>query len=262
MTRRRRNSAPLLELLMHKPWWVSVVCAVIAYALFGILPRFMLSDPMLAGMRSTALAIAPWAGLVFLLPIPFSIANRSRKRAQLDNQRDIRTIRELSWKQFEELVAESYRRQGFAVIENTRAGADGGVDVWLKRGIEIHAVQCKHWRSRQVGVGTVRELFGVMSATGAAGGAVVCTGRFTQQAYQFAAGKRIRLIDGDALAGIVREIQNGAGVGSPPLPAAVSAACPCCGRDLVKRKARKGANAGAVFWGCEGYPSCRYTRDI
>ena len=35
--------------------------------------------------------------------------------------------------------------------------------------------------------------------------------------------------------------------------------CPHCGKPLVLRTAKKGANAGNQFYGCSGYPSCRYT---
>lgn len=34
--------------------------------------------------------------------------------------------------------------------------------------------------------------------------------------------------------------------------------CPCCGKKLVLRTAKKGANAGKQFWGCSGFPKCRY----
>ena len=33
--------------------------------------------------------------------------------------------------------------------------------------------------------------------------------------------------------------------------------CPRCGGKLIKRVARKGANAGNVFYGCEHFPKCR-----
>lgn len=36
--------------------------------------------------------------------------------------------------------------------------------------------------------------------------------------------------------------------------------CPSCGKRLVLRKARRGANVGERFWGCSSYPTCRYTR--
>lgn len=35
--------------------------------------------------------------------------------------------------------------------------------------------------------------------------------------------------------------------------------CPVCGKPMVIRTARQGANAGSQFWGCSGYPECRQT---
>ena len=37
--------------------------------------------------------------------------------------------------------------------------------------------------------------------------------------------------------------------------------CPKCGKAMVLRTARRGANAGEQFWGCSGYPKCRTTRN-
>jgi four helix bundle suffix protein len=39
-------------------------------------------------------------------------------------------------------------------------------------------------------------------------------------------------------------------------------ACPLCGKPLVVRTARKGAHAGAQFWGCSAYPACKGTRAL
>ena len=33
--------------------------------------------------------------------------------------------------------------------------------------------------------------------------------------------------------------------------------CPKCGRPMVRRTARRGANAGSEFWGCSEFPRCR-----
>ena len=38
--------------------------------------------------------------------------------------------------------------------------------------------------------------------------------------------------------------------------------CPKCGSELVLRTANKGKNAGKCFWGCSGFPKCKYTQDI
>jgi hypothetical protein len=40
-----------------------------------------------------------------------------------------------------------------------------------------------------------------------------------------------------------------------------SPACPNCGGSMVKRKAKKGANAGGTFWGCSSFPKCYGKRD-
>ena len=35
--------------------------------------------------------------------------------------------------------------------------------------------------------------------------------------------------------------------------------CPRCGKEMVLRIAKKGAHAGEQFYGCSGFPGCRYT---
>lgn len=37
--------------------------------------------------------------------------------------------------------------------------------------------------------------------------------------------------------------------------------CPRCGKQLVLRTAKKGTNAGQQFYGCSGFPNCRYSRN-
>lgn len=38
--------------------------------------------------------------------------------------------------------------------------------------------------------------------------------------------------------------------------------CPDCGGSMVHRSAKRGANAGSLFWGCSSYPRCKGTRAI
>lgn len=45
---------------------------------------------------------------------------------------------------------------------------------------------------------------------------------------------------------------------APPAPSvAPTKTCPKCGKPMVMRTAKQGANAGKSFWGCTGYPQCR-----
>lgn len=38
--------------------------------------------------------------------------------------------------------------------------------------------------------------------------------------------------------------------------------CPKCGSPLVKRRAKQGVHAGEEFFGCSGYPECRYIKNV
>jgi restriction system protein len=150
------------------------------------------------------------------------------------------------------------------------------VDLVMSRGSDRYFVQCKQWKARQVGVATVRELYGVMAAKGAAGGYVVTSGAFTDEARRFADGREIELIEGDRLAKLIAEqsasSERSVSPRSSPLPAhgtrgpvdAVSEvpSCPQCGSIMVLRTARKGDNAGKSFWGCSTFPKCRETRPV
>jgi restriction system protein len=183
----------------------------------------------------------------------------------LDRQSGIDSIRELTWREFERLVAEAYRRRGYLAEAVGTGSGDGGVDIRLTGPGETTLVQCKQWRAYTVGVTTVRELLGVVTAEKATKGIVVTSGRYTNAARRFAqqSGK-IELVDGPALAVLVREVQ-GAGqtplVQQPPVQIPESPPqCPSCGSDMVLRVARKGTNAGSQFWGCRKYPACRGTR--
>lgn len=172
-------------------------------------------------------------------------------------------LRSLEWKRFEELVAALVQKKGNRT-EVARTGFDGGIDIKVYSGgggKPIAIIQCKAWNSYKVGVKPVRELFGVMAAEQIGRGYFVTTGEFTNEARSFAHGKSLKLIDGvDLIAKIgklsnsqKRDIYNLATWGDYETPS-----CPSCGRKLVRRVSKKGKHPGEEFWGCPGYPRCRY----
>jgi restriction system protein len=178
------------------------------------------------------------------------------------------TLDGISWQEFEMLVGEAFRLQGYQVAETGGAGPDGGVDLVLRKGGEKFLVQCKQWKAFTVGVTIVRELYGVMAANGAAGGFVVTSGRFTDEAKTFAEGRNVTLIDGPALLKLIQRAQAARQAGSKePVTTAATAPkaviqplCPSCAKPMVRRTAKKGGTAGSTFWGCVDFPACRGTR--
>jgi len=198
MTRKRESIFAILAIC---PWWISVAASVIAYiVLRDLLPHIHAGDkltvPIVTGLGQLAYVSAPYVAFLLLLPLPFSLFNARQRKQTLESQTGLKSIRGLDWKTFEQLVGEAFRRQGFAVAETGQGGADGGLDLALRKGSELFLVQCKQWRAYKVSVNIVRELYGVMAAKGAAGGFVITSGKFTEDAKAFATGRNVELIDG------------------------------------------------------------------
>jgi restriction system protein len=134
-----------------------------------------------------------------------------REKGLLDAQTNRASLMALSWDRLEDLVAEAYRRQGYTVARMPRRGADGGMDLQLRRNGRFTIVQVKQWRANAVGVAVVQQMFGVMAARRAHAVVIITSGRFTRGAWQFVKGKPITLIGGKRLMELVRSVQAGGG---------------------------------------------------
>lgn len=191
------------------PWWMWAAGGVAGFFYLRFWLPTHSAHEGIAGRLVDTLHGWAWVPLVAGLAIAGLRWERQASRARLlDRQEDIETLRQMSWRDFERLVAECFARQGYRVQENGGGGADGGVDVVLRdRQGRIVLVQVKHWRG-PVGVSIVRELYGVMAAEGAAAGIVVTCGGFTRDAKAFAEGKALDLIGGYRLLRMINDVQR------------------------------------------------------
>jgi restriction system protein len=261
----------LFDLLRFTPAWVGPVLALADFALFRFLAPLVFPSsgfaPAVTRMFFQLMPLVAWATAIMVLVVWLvAEVDKLRNRNLLDSQSGIDSIRSISWRQFEALVAEAYRRQGYlAEVVGTDCG-DGGVDIRLRRQSDLVLVQCKQWRAYKVGVTTIREMLGVVVSEKAKSGIVVTSGRFTQEARRFAeANPIIKVIDGPALSILIRTVQGGAYKDPGKSPASAPRledlhmdppSCPSCGSLMVMRTARRGVNAGSQFWGCPKYPTC------
>lgn len=291
MARRKRTSTAdgLLELVAMLPWWAGVLLALVSYFVLHNIASQPLVAPTQPSQMGTIVTQSIWKSLAtvgqYFVPficvlgaVTSAWRRGERKNLVADVARSKATdaLDGMSWRQFEMLVGEGFRLQGYQVAETGGGGADGGVDLVLtkpgKNGGEKFLVQCKQWRAYKVGVDVVRELYGVMAAKGATGGFVVTSGRFTDEAISFASGRNVTLVDGPKLHGLLRQAQASAerspaqkpavSPAHSPAPSAQALACPLCSKPMIRRTAKRGANVGDEFWGCTGYPTCRGTRPI
>jgi restriction system protein len=278
MGRRKGGLTDLLDLTSKLPWKVSAGLAPVSFVVLHLIantfahaaPAANLGDMGSVVIRSSVYVFA--ALFQYVLPLALlagsavAFARRHRANALLNGARSNGTtnIGGLSWRDFERVVGEGFRRRGFEVVERGGPAPDGGIDLVLTRGKERFPVQCKQWRAQQVGVSVVRELYGVMAAEEAAGGFVVTSGTFTKDARQFAAGRNVELIDGQGLDSLLRDgrgAESDVKLGTVEAHASENATpmCPRCRSPMVMRTAKKGRNVGGSFWGCAQYPKCRHT---
>lgn len=194
------------------PWWLGALLAVAFYV--GL--HYVASQPrpevhslaslyqhlgtlLVRGLATIGQYVLP----ALCLAGSWLAFSEQRKRTQLLQQVTANpaadALDDITWQEFEVLVGEVFRRLGYQVEETGGGGADGGIDLILRRNGEKFLVQCKQWKAFRVSVEVVREMFGLMTAKGADGGFVVTSGRFTKPAREFAQGRNLSLIDGPAL---------------------------------------------------------------
>lgn len=263
----RREEKPV-DILIKAPWWVSVVLALVVFVgMRWVVPAMVGNTQFGHGIGMGIAKMAPWPTFLFLMFAAGSAAFAAKKRKLVDGQMSLGSLRNVDWKQFEWMVGEAYRRMGYAVEESLGGGADGGIDLVLRKDGATTLVQCKQWKVFAVGAPIIREMFGLLAHHRAARAIVITSGHFTREAEAFAAGKPIDLVDGPKLLTLIQGVQftnahKAVPTSETPEAQPAALACPKCGSTMVLRTAKRGPNTGNSFWGCSTYPACNGTREV
>ena len=111
----------------------------------------------------------------------------------------------IDWQDFENLIREIFEKEfssSGGEVKITQASRDGGVDAIAFdpdpiRGGKI-VIQAKRY-TNVVGVSAVRDLYGTTMNEGATKGILVTTANYGSDAYEFAKGKPLTLLNGSNL---------------------------------------------------------------
>jgi restriction system protein len=136
-----------------------------------------------------------------------AIKQKKKVRSLLSKHKTIKSLKSLSWYDFELLTMELYAKMGWEVRGNEKKGADGGVDVWMRKGRKTAIVQCKRYENSPVTIKLIREMYGLKYEYDADEVYIVTTSRFTKDCASFAKGKNILLVDGNDLVQLIAEYQ-------------------------------------------------------
>lgn len=173
----------------------------------------------------------------------------------------VQQLHSIDWFQFEQLVALVYRKQGYTVSRRGGANPDGGIDLVIEKDGTRTAVQCKHWKTWNVGVKAVREFLGALTDSGIQRGLFVTLGGYTGEAKHLADKHGITVVNETALARMVEATDARFDPAVLEILHDTRKMCPKCERQMVLRTAKRGRSAGQQFWGCSDFPRCRCRMD-
>lgn len=189
---------------MLLPWWLNFLITILSLSSPYLFKVFLLDKQInnvifLEKLNLVLFQYHLWIGGFFavLTLITYFIDKKSERLFYAVNS--LQDLKNISWEDFELVVGETFRKDGYSVTQRGGAQADGGIDLEAHKVFSRTIVQCKHWKKSQVGVQIVREMYGVLIHEGAKEVYIVTCGKFSKDAKEFAKNKPIILVDGKEL---------------------------------------------------------------
>ena len=157
------------------------------------------------------------SALSTITPIaPIIVMDKTDKRfvqeySVMDSVSEGTNLAAMDWQDFENLIREIFEQE-FSLnggeVKITQASRDGGVDAVAFdpdpiRGGKI-VIQAKRY-TNVVGVSAVRDLYGTVMNEGATKGILVTTSNYGNDAYEFASGKPLTLLNGANLLSLIQK---------------------------------------------------------
>ncbi|MGG4456899.1 restriction endonuclease [Brevibacillus porteri] len=197
--------------------------------------------------------------VVTLLLALFAVLNIYKQRARKQRIKKIgmSDIDRMDGHQFEQYLALLFSAIGYSV-QVTPASRDYGADLIIAKNSTRIAVQAKRQRNA-VGIGAVQEVSGAKAYYNTDQAWILTNDRFTSSAVKLARSANVMLYDRSKLMDFILQIHPDL----VPIPRNILQGVPAkevicqCGEKMIKRKGPSGQ-----FWGCKGFPKCRYTQPI
>jgi restriction system protein len=211
--------------------------------------------PRLIGAAGTHLSfLGAWRN-------PFAGSPQAAALAAVDTRKwSAPLLKQLEWRRFEELCAAYFELLGFRT-RSAPSGA-GGADIHLsaagsdRTSIVLHG---KAWDAHRIGIKAARELRSAMASAQAREGVLVTSGRFTQEAIDYARKEGIELIDGAGLLAKIDALVPENSLALLKLATQGDFLTPTCPDCSIKMTPRTSTREGRKFWGCSNYPRCKHT---
>lgn len=234
-TRLREAIDKQSNIVRRNTWIVALIGSVFAafgYGMLGGVAGFIVGGALQSVLQNDCGPIIMMGGIIiggvlgFIIVLTEPYCERrelTRYRKQLSDpqyhkialyEEAVRTYeyrQERYWKslkgaKFERALARLYTDMGYSV-EQTKGSGDEGIDLILRKNNKEIIVQCKG-HEKPIGVGAVRDLYGVMMHSGAERAVLACPTGFTDGVRKFANGKPIDLLAAKELVEMAESVRN------------------------------------------------------
>jgi restriction system protein len=220
--------------------WGCLVPTYVSGAVVLVLPVALRWVPLWYEIVDFAvIAVAAILGIAYIA----ALSRAARLRNLLNWTSD---LRRLDADEFEWLIFEVFRREGYAVQKvGSQHHGDGNIDLVLSRDATRIIAQCKRWTAQFVGPADVQRFAGTFPAHGDATGRwFVTLSDFTESAQTAAERAGVLLINGTDLAERLQRVRRTEG-------------CPKCGTPMLLDRSAFG------WWlRCPRFGTCDGKRDL
>jgi restriction system protein len=182
----------LFAILLRSHWWISFAIA----AALLLLVQLVVPDTYIVPASSFALPFVVIG--VYIAWKQLKLPGTARVAATVD------AVKAMSWREFSAQMEQAYLREGYSV---TRLA--GAADFKLVKMGKITLVCCKRWKAASHGIEPLRELDRQRDAENAHDALYVALDDITDNARGFIGKRRIRLVEGQELTGLLRLPRRG-----------------------------------------------------
>lgn len=178
----------LFAILLRSPWWISLLLALALVAVTSALVPPAWRLPAATG----ALPFLVIAGVAFV------------RQWGAPGAREVEALEQaagrLGWAEFAQALGQGFAREGHEVERL----AGGAADLRLRRGGRTTLVAAKRWKAARHGEEALAALQAAAQAEDASGRVYVALGELSPQAQRYAKAHGIELLQGAALARLLR----------------------------------------------------------
>ena len=182
----------LFAVLLRSSWWISAAIA--------------------AGVVGVAVMVLPEAyrvyggamGLPFLGIAGMALWKQLQRPSTGRVDKTLDAVRTMTWPDFATVVEDGYRNSGYEVRRVQHAAADFEVTKDMRTSL----VSGKRWKVARTGIEPLRDLIAAKDARDAHDCIYIAIGEVSDNARQFAAEKRIQLVEGPELAQLLPNIHR------------------------------------------------------